>query len=445
MKHRLLGIAGTCAILLVGAGQIARAQLFERTDPQREIELGRQVALEVERILPLSRDPAMQERVRRIGWALARALPERAYPYEFKTLEVRDFNAFCLPGGFMYVYEGLLAALNDDDAVAFVMAHEITHARKRHWHEMTEKMKGPSIVGILAGAVLGAWDVTQAALGLLAAQYSRDHEYEADKGGIELMWAAGFDPQGALRAARQIAELERGTAVPVYLRSHPPARDRLASLEVMAQRLQETPRPTVPEAVNGASAQEVLTTLEKSLPATEPSECPWIPLRIGNRWEYAIYSATHGPDRSVMYSVHVVGRAETSRGTVWRVVRQMPGGLTVTQQWYATAEALWTRHWEGNQDKPWIKEAVFGSTNGNASTTSSITMGERVEVPCGAFENTLRVTSGAGEDAVETWYVPGVGMVKRVSKGGRVVEVLVKCRLARTPADEVPVLTSEAR
>src|SRR5439155_14616378 len=109
---------------------------FEPTDAKSEIDLGREAARLVEHNIPLSRDGAMQERVKRIGSALIETLPVKAYPYEFKVLAASEFNAFALPGGFMYVNEGLLTRLPDDNAVAFVMAHELAHTSHRHWRQI---------------------------------------------------------------------------------------------------------------------------------------------------------------------------------------------------------------------------------------------------------------------------------------------------------------------
>src|SRR5690348_8978540 len=100
-RGRLFGVIPFLFVIILTSCYplTVQAQVFERTDPQKEIELGREAAREVEKQIPLSRDRAMQERVQRIGRALVESLPQKAYPYEFKVLASPDINAFSLPGG----------------------------------------------------------------------------------------------------------------------------------------------------------------------------------------------------------------------------------------------------------------------------------------------------------------------------------------------------------
>ncbi|PJB74091.1 MAG: hypothetical protein CO096_04280, partial [Armatimonadetes bacterium CG_4_9_14_3_um_filter_66_14] len=147
----------------------------QRTDPQSEVALGRQVAQEVEKQHSLAGDETLQQRVRRVGSALVAAMPERMYPYEFKVLAVADFNAFALPGGFVYVHEGLLAQVRSDDALAFIMAHEIAHASHRHWAAHVKKMKGVSAFANIAAIVIGtdvAGLIASLAADLMSLSYS---------------------------------------------------------------------------------------------------------------------------------------------------------------------------------------------------------------------------------------------------------------------------------
>ena len=231
-----------CALSMWVCPLRAAAQ-FERTDTAKEVELGRQVGLEVERRYQLSHDAAAQERVKRIGAALLSSLDSKAYTYEFKVLAVNDFNAFCLPGGKMYVYDGLLTRLHSDDAVAFVMAHEITHAAHRHWAHHIDKMKGITILSAIASINLGTQLVANITSALLSAQYSREQEDDADRTGLELAWSAGFDPDGAAEASKTIKELDKGSHVPAYLRDHPAAGDRMKKLAAEAVDLKRKTRP----------------------------------------------------------------------------------------------------------------------------------------------------------------------------------------------------------
>lgn len=417
----LRALAATTLPLCVMAG--ARAQVFERTDAQREIELGRQVAAEVERALPVSRDPAMQERVRRIGRALVESMPARAYPYQFTALEVPEFNAFCLPGGFMYVYEGLLTKLPDDDAVAFVLAHEITHAAHRHWRRMVEKMKGPALLAALATAALGAGDVADMAATLVGAQYSREQESDADTGGVRLMCSAGYDPTGAVTAAQAMADMEKGSQIPYYLRSHPPARDRVKALQGLAT--QVAPSRQAP-----ASRSTQLTTPCGMLPVAATMPCRWFPLSVGREWRYAV-SAAGGSSR---YAVRIVGKVTTDRGDVWRASLVLPRQVAISYQVLTTDSTVWRRDRPTRLDSAWRKEGGFATESG----PFQVERASPLTTPCGCFEDVLRVRTRDGDRIVDAWYAAGVGLVKRTDNRTGVTETLVGYDIARDPLDEAP-------
>lgn len=421
-----------CSGLIMALSEASHAQIFERTDPQREIELGRQVGLELERMIGVSRDRAMQERVRRIGRTLVSAMPQRAYPYEFKVLQSRDFNAVSLPGGFMYVFEGLLLRLPDDDAVAFVMGHEITHASERHYREMVERMRIPSIAAVLAGAATGSWDLAQFALVMLSSEYSRDHEREADRGGIYLMHDAGFDPQGAVRAAVAIEEMEKGATVPVYLRSHPPAKERVRTLrsmaELLSQRSPKVSQRTGPRPVGETLGRDV------RLPDA-PGASPWLPLAVGNRWEYGVLRGDGGGEAVPAYSVEVRGRAEVGGGTVWRVHTSLSEGDEVAHYWLVSDRGVWRRNVRAPSTAGWRLEYALDSHDG-----WEVVGTETVSTPAGKFENALRLRRVGAGPSSEVWLVRGIGMVKRTSENGRVSEVLRAYRI--TPAADDGLATA---
>ncbi len=410
-----------CALILALVCEPAAAQLFDRTDAQREIELGRQTAGEVERVLPVSRDAAMIARVKRIGEALVAAMPQRAYPYRFSVLDVQDFNAFCLPGGFMYVFEGLLDRLPDDDAVAFVMAHEITHASHRHWKRMVEKMRGPAVLAALAGAVLGAEDVAGITSAMVQSQYSREQEYDADSGGIELATAAGYDPAGAVAAAQAMAKLDGDDRTPTYLRSHPPARDRLAQLEARAAKLRQENAPGT-KVITAIPGPDVLP------PAGQKSaELDFLPLSVGNVWEYA---TKHGSNE-VRYRVSIEGKASTEAGTVWRVSTLLPPLDATTAFWFPSGSGIWTRPLRAKGNPPWSLAMPAPHSDQNAHNGQDVeTLPPRTIVtPCGRFENCIGVRTTSGSRQVETWYSRGVGMVQRITQPLGTVETLTNYRL----------------
>jgi len=416
----------------------ASGQLLDRTDAQREIEIGRQTAVEVERQLPVSRDATMQARVRRIGSALIAAMPTRAYPYQFKVLDIRDFNAFCLPGGFMYVFEGLLNRLESDDAVAFVMAHEITHASHRHWKRMVEKMRGPALIATLAGAALGADDVAALAATLVQSQYSREQEDDADEGGIGLAAAAGFDPAGAVTAASEMAKLDSGDLTPIYLRSHPPAKDRRSRLAKAAETLAQAARSAQARGALHETRSDLLTPILASLPSGSGTPTPWWPMAVGNLWTYTVTSAGNRTE----HTIRVASKADGPKGTAWRVGVSFPGMEPVTAYLATTQSEVWRRDRPFRAGSAWTLDWRFASVPSGpvGSEDHELPGREDVTTPCGAFTDCLKVRRRADGAVVEAWFAAGVGMVKRVTRpvagetpalrSSEVTEILTAYRLA---------------
>lgn len=413
-------------VAAVFSNTAAYAQVFERTDAQKEIELGREAAAQVEAALPRSRDPVMRERVRRIGRVLTSSIPQRAYPYQFECLEVQDFNAFCLPGGFMYVFEGLLTKLPDDDAVAFVMAHEITHAAHRHWRRMVEKMRGPALLAAVAGAAFGSAEIAEFTATLVSAQYSREQERDADRSGVELMWAAGYDPSGAVDAARVMADLETGVETPTYLRSHPPAHDRLRDLTAQTADLAARQRTDSVERTEPLNERELVGVL----PDVQLGPNRWFPLNVGSEWTYAISSGRS----ETRYSVRVRGKVPTSRGDIWRMETALPSAVPVTWQAFTTGGGVWRRDRPDSTSSRWKPEVSLLGSAGQAATGASVSSGQTVSTPCGVFTDVISLETESGGGVMKAWYASGVGLVKRVNDASGVTETLVSYRLVPEPA-----------
>ncbi len=423
MKPRIIALC--IAVGWILSGMPSDAQLFERTNPQREIELGRQAAMEVRRQMPPSADAAMQERVRRIGQALVNSMPERAYPYEFSVLAAPEFNAFCLPGGFMFVNEGLLIRLPDDDSVAFVMAHEIIHASHRHWRRMVEKMKGPLLVAILGGTLLGSDDVAQVAATLVQAQYSREQETDADVSGAELAWRAGYDPQGAVTAAEVMAKMEIGHTMPVYLRSHPPGKDRAKNLRQLAGDLESKSRPSLP-----APSRRRPSATPRLPDGVTPGACRWFSPAVGDEWVYRITSG----GRRVEYSVTALGHDGANGPYTWRMAAKLPDGQLLHYSVLTASNGVW-RTGLNDSRRVWISEwiapkeapAQQSGTNGNEDGA--------VITPAGRFEPTLRLQFSDANGMVQAWYAEGIGLVKRVYGDSGIVEQLVRFKRGRMSFD----------
>lgn len=195
----------------------------------------------------LNRNPAQVERVREIA---NRIIPQvvnfrpdaRSWAWEVNVLTSPEVNAWCMPGGKMAVYTGLMEKLQiTDDELAAVMGHEIAHALREHARERaSEQMVAGSLISV-GGALLGLGELGQrgaeyAYMGLLGLPNSRRHETEADRIGIELAARAGYDPRAAISLWQKMGQL--GGSEPLkFLSTHPSQSDRLSDLTTYSARV----------------------------------------------------------------------------------------------------------------------------------------------------------------------------------------------------------------
>ncbi|MFT3736737.1 MAG: M48 family metallopeptidase [Rhodocyclaceae bacterium] len=190
----------------------------------------------------LNPDKAQTERVRAIANKLIPHVvifrPEaKNWAWEVNVLASKDVNAWCMPGGKIAVFTGLIETLKvTDDELAAVMGHEIAHALREHALERQPRVMAAQVGGVLlsvGSAALGFElppELAQSAsMAAIALPNSREQESEADRMGLELAARAGFDPNGAVTLWQKMAKLG-GSAPPKILSSHPPSEERQADL-----------------------------------------------------------------------------------------------------------------------------------------------------------------------------------------------------------------------
>ena len=203
--------------------------------------MGRKLARLVEEELPLVLDEPLQQRVTAIGRRLAAVCDRRELSYRFLAVDEEDVNAFALPGGYIYVYRGLIDAAKSDDELAGVLAHEIGHVAARHSVKRYEAGLGAQLVQLAALAARRADAAQGLNIALRSAQlaYARQDELEADQLGVKYMKAAGFDPKAALTFLERLDERERGkthyvprgVVRPLYARTHPFVPERIRAVK----------------------------------------------------------------------------------------------------------------------------------------------------------------------------------------------------------------------
>lgn len=166
----------------------------------------------------------------------------RNWKWEVNVLTSNDVNAWCMPGGKIAVYTGLIDKLQvTDDELAAVIGHEIAHALREHARERASEQAVAGGLISIGSAILGVGDLGQqgaqyAYMGLVGLPNSRAHETEADRIGVELAARAGYDPRAAITLWQKMANAG-GSAPPKLLSTHPSNQDRIADLTVYSQRV----------------------------------------------------------------------------------------------------------------------------------------------------------------------------------------------------------------
>lgn len=190
----------------------------------------------------VSSDPRVVEQVTRVGRRIAEATGRADYQWEFKVIEDAQVNAFCLPGGKVAVYTGMLPVARDDAGLAAVLGHEVAHAIARHGGErMSQQLavQGATLATtqtLLAGRDPATVQLVSAALGAgatvgLLLPWSRAQESEADHLGLIYMAKAGYHPRAARDLWVRMGEASRGREPYEFLSTHPLPETRITQIE----------------------------------------------------------------------------------------------------------------------------------------------------------------------------------------------------------------------
>ncbi len=206
---------------------------------EREIALGKQLAQEVERSAKFVDDPMVVDYVNRVGQNLVRNSDARV-PFTIKVIDSDSINAFALPGGFFYVFSGLILRADEESELAGVMAHEIAHVCARHGTrnatkaEITQLAMIPAMIFIpYTWAGYAMYEGMQFAIPLQFLKFSRDAEREADFLGLQYMYKAGYDPNSyvAFFEKIQAEEKRRPGSIPKVFADHPPTAERIRNIQ----------------------------------------------------------------------------------------------------------------------------------------------------------------------------------------------------------------------
>jgi predicted Zn-dependent protease len=199
---------------------------------ETEVEMGKEVVREVESTERVLNNVRVQNYVSDVGRKVANECDRRDVKYYFKVLDSEEINAFACPGGFIYIYKGLMKKMDNEAQLAAVLAHEVGHIVARHSIKRLQAVYGYSIIMEVAlGDQMSttARQMVDAATGLIILGYGRENEYEADDYGILYAKKAGYNPKGMIQLFELFKQMEGNppnTFEKLFM-SHPPAGDRI--------------------------------------------------------------------------------------------------------------------------------------------------------------------------------------------------------------------------
>ena len=217
-------------------------------------EIDKAAAQEYAKVIAQARQKGTLDRnaqhVQRVRAIMNRIVPQvgtfrpeaRSWAWEVHAIQEDQLNAWAMPGGKMVVYSGLIEKLRlTDDELAAIMGHEIAHSLREHARERVSREMATGLGLGIAGAVFGLGQVGQELAGMVAQvtftlPYSRTHETEADRIGVELAARAGYNPQAAISLWQKMLQAG-GNGGPQILSTHPSPESRLADLKVYADRV----------------------------------------------------------------------------------------------------------------------------------------------------------------------------------------------------------------
>ncbi|HWD40737.1 MAG TPA: M48 family metalloprotease [Fimbriimonas sp.] len=234
------------ALLVVGSQ-------FSKPSVKQQIRLGEDVAQEIrqhETVLPET-DPRVVELRKVAARVLSSVHDKEEWEFSFDVVDDPELNAFALPGGPTFFFTGLMDKLKTEDELAGVLCHELTHVRQQHWAIQFAATQRRDLLINLGLVLLHANQTANAIAGvsdqlIFNLPFSRSQEAQADRGGFELMTAAGYNPAGLEHVFQMMGKTIRGDKPPVFLSDHPADKNRIDSIQAMIDGSGKTYPPEIP-------------------------------------------------------------------------------------------------------------------------------------------------------------------------------------------------------
>jgi predicted Zn-dependent protease len=251
-KSVAMGIIAAFAL-----GSLMPPAAFSITVKEEE-ELSRRMMTAIYKHFEIIDDLAIVNYVNDIGNRILATLPEQPFRYQFHVIKEDVYNAFATPAGHIFVYSGLIDAMDEEEELAGILGHEIAHVYCRHISQKIERQKKlgwATLAGMAAGILLGVGGAGEAGQAVTmgapaAAQsaelaYSRDDEMQADQFGLEFITKAGYSAEGLLKILKKIRSKTwfGSDQVPTYLMTHPAVEDRIAFISTWIESHNASAKP----------------------------------------------------------------------------------------------------------------------------------------------------------------------------------------------------------
>ena len=198
----------------------------------KEVQMGQAIARQVDKEYKMVSDPLIRKRVQDIGKKIAAVSDRKEIDYYFDVIDEDEVNAVSLPGGYVYVFKGLIDKVANDDELAGVLAHEVGHIVARHSIKKLQGEQAYSFLRLLTAVAPGAGSVggaADAAFTELMLGYSREDELLADQLGARYAKLAGYNPRAMITFLQKLQDVNRRRPLspPVYFKTHPYVPDRI--------------------------------------------------------------------------------------------------------------------------------------------------------------------------------------------------------------------------
>ncbi len=262
-KWPFMAIATLALFFTMQSSLPAYASLWSRASmtTAEEEELGDEFLRNLMEQCELVEDPSIVGYVNKIGQRIVREYESPPFAFKFYVIKEDVYNAFASPGGHVFIYSGLLAAMENEEELAGLLGHEIAHVLCRHISKRIEQSKRIGLVtlaGVLTGIFLGgnpdlSGAITTGSLAAgqsLALKYSREDERQADQVGLKYLAKAGYGPEGLLTMLKKIREKRwfGSEQIPSYVTTHPAIEERMAYLDTWVESHPEWKTPTKEQA-----------------------------------------------------------------------------------------------------------------------------------------------------------------------------------------------------